>query len=153
MSTLRKCLYSILFVSLSGCFSVLQADYTDVRFSRLTINDGLSLSSVYCIFQDSKGFMWFGTEDGLNKYDGKIFTIYRAIPGKSNCITHKWIELIYEDSHGILWFGSCAGLTRFDPVQETFTQYKNNLQEPYRLTNDTITKIQQISKEDDLQYQ
>ncbi len=47
-----------------------------VRFKRITINEGLSLSSVYSIYQDSKGFMWFGTEDGLNKYDGQSITVY-----------------------------------------------------------------------------
>ncbi len=59
-----------------------QDDY--VRFKRITINDGLSLSSVYDIYQDSKGFMWFGTEDGLNKYDGQSVTVYGAHTDQHN---------------------------------------------------------------------
>lgn len=91
-----------------------------VRFNRININQGLSLSSVYCIHQDSKGFLWFGTEDGLNKFDGSNFTIFRYVQGDTNSITYKWIEIIFEDHLGNLWFGSRKGLTRFDPVKEIF---------------------------------
>ncbi len=143
----RRITYNILCLLILGHFSILKAEHTDVRFGRITINDGLSLSSVYCIFQDSKGFMWFGTEDGLNKYDGKNFTIYRAISNNSNSLSNKWIEIIYEDKQGIFWFGSRGGLTRFDPVSETFNQYQNSLPEPYQLLNDTVTQIHQISEE------
>jgi signal transduction histidine kinase/ligand-binding sensor domain-containing protein len=137
--------FFIFCVLLGILFSPLQGENTDLRFRRLTINDGLSLSSVYCIYQDSKGFMWFGTEDGLNKYDGQNFTVYRAIPGNPNGISHKWIELIFEDSHGILWFGSRGGLTRFDPVHEQFTQYRSSEQSPHQLTNDTVMQVLQVS--------
>lgn len=87
-----------------------------IRFERLTINDGLSLSSVYSIYQDSKGFMWFGTEDGLNKYDGKRFRIFRPEAGNPFSLAYKWTELIYDDSKGQLWFGSKGGLTLFNLV-------------------------------------
>ena len=63
----RFTLLTLLLILIPGSLAA-QDDY--VRFKRITINDGLSLSSVYDIYQDSKGFMWFGTEDGLNKYDG-----------------------------------------------------------------------------------
>ena len=63
-----------------------QDDY--VRFKRITINDGLSLSSVYDIYQDSKGFMWFGTEDGLNKYDGQSITVYGAHTDQRNLLAN-----------------------------------------------------------------
>ena len=113
-----------------------QHDY--LRFKRLTINDGLSLSSVYTIFQDSKGFMWFGTEDGLNKYDGKRFKIYRPDPGNTNSLSYKWTELIYEDTNGHFWLGSKGGLSRFDPVTENFKQYGSQ-KEKATLTGDTVT--------------
>jgi ligand-binding sensor domain-containing protein len=61
-----------------------QEDY--IRFRRITINDGLSLSSVYYIYQDSKGFMWFGTEDGLNRFDGQFITVYGATTDQSSRI-------------------------------------------------------------------
>ena len=116
------------------------AQQNNIRFKRITINDGLSLSSVYCIHQDSKGFMWFGTEDGLNKYDGKNFIIYRSDPDNSNTISYKWIEQIFEDSEGKLWLGSRGGLSRFDPVDEQFIQYRG-VGPKRSLTNDTITHI------------
>ena len=130
----------ILFIIGLFCTLTLYSQQNNIRFKRITINEGLSLSSVYCIFQDSKGFMWFGTEDGLNRYDGKNFTIYRSNPEDSNSISYKWIEQIIEDSTGNLWFGSRGGLTRFNPVTEIFTQYRGI--EPNRqLSNDTITHL------------
>lgn len=120
---------------------VARSQSSAIRFNRITINQGLSLSSVYCIHQDSKGFMWFGTEDGLNKYDGRNFTIYRNIPGDGNSISYKWTEIILEDRSGMLWFGSRRGLTGFDPVREVFHQYYADDQDPASLANDTITAL------------
>ncbi len=110
------------------CFFILLknpafAQNDHIRFERLTINDGLSLSSVYSIYQDSKGFMWFATEDGLNKYDGKGFRIFRPEPGNPFSLAYKWTELIYEDSNQQLWFGSQGGLSRFNPEKEFFIRY------------------------------
>jgi signal transduction histidine kinase/ligand-binding sensor domain-containing protein len=128
---------SLLLASLCLVLS-LNAQQKDIRFKRITINDGLSVSSVYCIFQDSKGFMWFGTEDGLNRYDGKNFIIYRGDTNKAQDISYKWIEQIKEDSEGNLWFGSRGGLTRFNPVNEKFEQFRGVGKDP-ALSNDTIT--------------
>ena len=119
----------------------LVAQQQHIQFKRLTINDGLSLSSVYCIFQDSKGFMWFGTEDGLNRYDGQNFTIYRSKSNNENSISYKWIEKIIEDSRGRLWFASQAGLTHFDMETEKFTQFTTLSDPERRISNDTITQI------------
>lgn len=116
-----------------------------IRFNRITINDGLSLSSVYCIFQDSKGFMWFGTEDGLNKYDGNSFTVFRADPNGNKGTSYKFTELIFEDSKGYFWIGSRCGLSRFDPSTEFFTHFFYDESNSKSLTNDTITKITEDS--------
>ncbi len=85
--------------------------------------------------------MWFGTEDGLNRYDGSHFRIFRPDTRDKNSLSYRWIEHIYEDSTGILWFGSRGGLTRFDPKQEHFTQYRFSEHDPKSLSNDTITTI------------
>lgn len=119
----------------------LMAHQQHIQFKRLTINDGLSLSSVYCIFQDSRGFMWFGTEDGLNRYDGQNFTVFRSKSDDDNSITYKWIEMIFEDSRGKLWFASQGGLTHFDMETEKFTQFTSYSNLEKRLSNDTITQI------------
>ena len=80
-----------------------------MRYQRITINDGLSLSSVYNIYQDSKGFMWFGTEDGLNKFDGQSITVYGATTDQFNILANKWIELVFEDKSGMIWLGVGGG--------------------------------------------
>jgi len=119
----------------------LSAQQQHIQFKRLTIYDGLSLSSVYCIFQDSKGFMWFGTEDGLNRYDGQSFTIFRNKSNDANSIAYKWIEQIYEDSNGKLWFASQGGLTHFDMKTEKFTQFTTLSDPSKQISNDTITQL------------
>ena len=136
---LKKMFFSALLCVLFS--AQLYAQKATTRFNRLTIDNGLSLSSVYCIFEDSKGFMWFGTEDGLNKYDGKMFTIYRPLAGIKNSLSYKWTEIIFEDSHGKLWFGSKGGLSFFNPLNETFRQYRHHVQNKATLSNDTITAI------------
>ncbi|MFT5750367.1 MAG: ligand-binding sensor domain-containing protein, partial [Ancylomarina sp.] len=130
----------VLFFFLLLAQSIL-AQHQHIQFKRLTINDGLSLSSVYCIFQDSKGFMWFGTEDGLNRYDGQNFTIYRSKSNDENSISYKWIETIIEDSRGKLWFASQGGLTHFDMETERFTQFSTLSDSDRRISNDTITQL------------
>ncbi len=117
------------------------AQKSNINFKRITINDGLSLSSVYCIYEDKMGFLWFGTEDGLNKYDGNGFTIYRSQAGNENSISYKWTEIIFEDSRGQLWFGSKGGLTTFNPKKEIFGQYRWQKNNEASLSNDTITAI------------
>ena len=93
---------------------------------RITINDGLSLSSVYDIYQDSKGFIWFGTEDGLNKYDGQSITVYGATTDQHNILANKWIELVYEDKSGMIWLGSRGGLTKYNPRRGVFTAIQHD---------------------------
>jgi len=113
-----------------------------VRFKRITINDGLSLSSVYDIYQDSKGFMWFGTEDGLNKYDGQSITVYGATTDQHNLLANKWVEIVYEDKSGMIWLGSRSGLTKYNPRKGVFTPLQHDPADPSSLSNDTITAIE-----------
>ncbi|MCG8579113.1 MAG: ATP-binding protein [Bacteroidales bacterium] len=122
------------------CAGLCQAQDSPMRFQSITINDGLSLSSVYCIKKDSKGFMWFGTEDGLNRFDGYHFTIYRTDVKNPNSICYKWIEHIEEDANGQLWFGSRNGLSHFNPVSEVFTNFKTS--QDNSINNDTVTCLQ-----------
>ena len=113
-----------------------------VRFKRITINDGLSLSSVYCIYQDSKGFMWFGTEDGLNRYDGQSITVFGATTDQHYILANKWIELIYEDKSGMIWLGSVGGLTWYNPRKGVFNIFQHEPGSTASLSNDTVTCIE-----------
>jgi signal transduction histidine kinase/ligand-binding sensor domain-containing protein/DNA-binding response OmpR family regulator len=95
----------------------------NLRFEHLGVEIGLPHSNVICILQDKKGFMWFGTRDGLSKYDGYKFTVYKNNPEDKTSISHNMITNIVEDQNGDLWIATWGGLNKFDQSKETFTQY------------------------------
>jgi ligand-binding sensor domain-containing protein/signal transduction histidine kinase len=96
----------------------------NLRFERISIKQGLSHSTVNCILQDSKGFMWLGTSDGLNKYDGYSFTVYKHDPNDPHSLSHNLVSSLFEDSTGMLWVGTYGGgLNRFDRDTGQFTRY------------------------------
>ena len=80
-----------------------------LRFERISLEQGLSQSTVFCMLQDSQGFLWFGTEDGLNKYDGYTFTVYKHDPEDPNSLGGNWIQAMLEDDSGMLWIGTSDG--------------------------------------------
>jgi len=89
------------------------------------VKDGLSQGSVICIFQDSQGFMWFGTQDGLNRYDGYTLKVFKKDPAEPGSLNDNFIVSIAEDSSRTLWVGTLNApttLNRFDPLTETFAQ-------------------------------
>jgi signal transduction histidine kinase/ligand-binding sensor domain-containing protein/DNA-binding response OmpR family regulator len=116
------------------------------RLSNLSTVDGLSQSSVIAIKQDGIGQMWFGTRDGLNKYDGSRFTIYRNNPKDSTSISNNDILAIEEDKSGKMWVGTYNGLNCYDPVKNAFKQYfhANN---DNSLCNNTVWDIKEIKNE------
>ncbi len=115
-----------------------------LRFERISLEQGLSQSTVFCMLQDSQGYMWFGTEDGLNKYDGYIFTVYKHDPEDSNSLSGNRIQTILEDDSGTLWIGtSDDGLDRYDRKLDQFTHYRNDPDDPSSLSDDDITAIYQ----------
>ncbi|MBI3194561.1 MAG: hypothetical protein HYZ34_08880 [Ignavibacteriae bacterium] len=110
-------------------------------FETLSSHNGLSQNSVHCIMQDNKGFMWFGTQDGLNKYDGYSFTVYRNEPFDSYSLSSNWIQTIIQDKEGLLWIGTDHGLNCFDPSTEKLKQYQFNVTESNSISNNTITSL------------
>jgi signal transduction histidine kinase/ligand-binding sensor domain-containing protein/DNA-binding response OmpR family regulator len=96
-----------------------------VTFRHLTIADGLSQNAVAALVQDHRGFMWFGTKDGLNRYDGYQFVVFRHDPFDSTSISDSEVNIVFEDSHGRLWVGTrSGGLNRFDRTRERFARVK-----------------------------
>jgi signal transduction histidine kinase/ligand-binding sensor domain-containing protein len=90
------------------------------RFMDFTVSNGLSQNSVHCIYQDSDGIMWFGTQDGLNSFDGHSFTIYRHNGKDSNSLSDQFILSIAEDNQGYLWVGTRNGLNCFNKYTRKF---------------------------------
>lgn len=90
------------------------------------MEEGLSQTSVSCILKDSRGLMWFGTEDGLNKYDGTAFTIYRHKPNNDKSLSSSYINDIIEDKDGFLWIATQNGLNYYNPDTEIFKRYYHN---------------------------
>jgi len=101
-----------------------QTQSNNLRFEHLTIENGLSHNSVSCMMEDKKGYLWFGTEDGLNRYDGYGFKVYKFDPADTASLAQNYITALYEDSDGLIWIGTEGqGLSKFDPATEKFTEY------------------------------
>ncbi len=103
-----------------------KVDWTNktIRFEHISLDRGLSQSVVLAILQDQQGFLWFGTQEGLNRYDGYEFIVYKNDPSDPYSISNSFVQALYEDDDGILWIGTFGGgLNRFDPRTEKFTAY------------------------------
>jgi len=118
------------------------AQDTYFKFDRITTESGLPQEHIFCILQDGKGFLWFGTEMGLVRYDGYHFRVFRHDSNDPNSISSNIIKAIHEDENGILWIGTDGGgLCRFDTEQEIFTSYKNRPDDPTSLSGNRVYAI------------
>ncbi|MBD3384327.1 SpoIIE family protein phosphatase [candidate division KSB1 bacterium] len=123
-------------------FHVMPAQYTNLSFEEISIEDGLSQSIVNCIIQDNVGYLWFATEDGLNKYDGYHFTIFRYDPGDDNSLSYNEIRSIYQDTSGNFWIGCFyGGLNKYDPKEKKFTHYLHSEDNPSSLSHNNVEAI------------
>ena len=121
----KKLRYLVLFL-LQLFYLLAFSQKQKLKFDHPATLDGLSQSNVLCIFQDSRGFMWFGTQAGLNKYDGYKFTVYKNDPYNKNSLSHNFIGDIIEDREGNLWMAiRGGGINKFNRRQEHFTAYKH----------------------------
>lgn len=138
-------LAGILFLMLFYFMSLpprLNAQNNDIVFEQISLEEGLSQSIVECILQDRRGFMWFGTEDGLNKYDGYRFTVVRHNPNDPNSLSYNQLLSIIEDRSGIIWIGTFhGGLNRYDPEEEQVTRYQNDPGDPGSLSHDIVRSV------------
>lgn len=115
-----------------------------IRFETLNIEEGLSQSVVNAIVQDRQGFLWLGTQDGLNRYDGNTFKVYKPEPGNPNSLSDGWVTALFVDSDGFLWVGTHqGGLNRYDPHTGIFIRYLNSPSDPTSLPAGEVTIIYQ----------
>jgi signal transduction histidine kinase/ligand-binding sensor domain-containing protein/CheY-like chemotaxis protein/HPt (histidine-containing phosphotransfer) domain-containing protein len=104
-----------------------------LRFEQLSVEHGLAQESILAIAQDGDGFMWFGSQTGLSRFDGYRVTTYRNEVGDPRSLVNNWVRVLYVDRSGRLWIGTDGGLDRFDPVTQSFTHFVPN--EPVKRGN------------------
>ncbi|MFN2243983.1 MAG: GAF domain-containing protein, partial [Anaerolineae bacterium] len=113
-----------------------------IEFRQLTLEDGLSQSTINCIVQDSRGFMWFGTQDGLNRYDGYQFRVYEHQPDAPHSLSTNWVQQCYRDPQDRLWFVTYDSvLHRYDETLDRFDRYPLDVEDPYRQAGANIRTL------------
>lgn len=131
---------AIIFIIASLPFNAYAQNY---RFKHLGLRDGLSQVTVNRIFQDSQGFMWFGTQDGLNLYDGYTFKHFRSDPNNNNSLSHNWIWDIFEDSQHNIWVATWSGLNKISPDKSVITRYYPEPDRPGSMRGERPVSIQE----------
>ncbi len=113
-----------------------------MRFEHLTVDDGLSQNAIQAMLQDHQGYLWIGTQDGLNRYDGYSFAHFRNDPANPNTISSNNVLALAEDAEGYLWIGTRGGgLNRYDPESGNFIRFLPEPRVPTSLSNSVVTAI------------
>jgi len=116
----------------------------DIRFARISSSQGLSQARVSDIVQDDQGFIWFGTWNGLNRYDGYNFKVFKHEPERQESLSGVFIYSLFKDRAGTIWVGTDQFLDRFDPLTEKFSHYHFDVPDSGGLTT-TVNQISQDS--------
>ena len=116
--------------------------HTDLVIERFSAEDGLPNNSVVGIVQDSVGFLWLGTQDGLVRYDGATLQVFTNEPGNPRSLSHSRVAALFVDPQGRLWVGTFGGgLNRFDAATETFTRYLHDPADPTSLSDKHVQAL------------
>lgn len=113
-------------------------DKDDIRFTRLSVGGESLWSRIHNIVQDDYGFLWFGTFDGLYRYDGYQLKRYRHERGNANSLSSDGIAALYKDWDGSLWIGTNGGLDRLEPNRDAFTHYRHHSGESESLASNSV---------------
>lgn len=117
----------------------------NIKFKRISIDEGLSASSVNTVFQDSQDFIWIGTQDGLNRYDGYHIKTFKTDQNSKTSLSSNFINCMFEDKRGVIYIGTNdEGLSVFNKFTETFTNYKAGLGSK-TLSNNSIRHIAELN--------
>ncbi len=127
------------FLLIFTIINIIYPQISDISFDHISLEDGLSQSIVKCILQDKNGFMYFGTEDGLNIYDAYAFTILRNSPRDPNSLSYNDITTLCEDNIGRLWIGTFnSGMNLYIPDKKEIIRFNFKLQNTNSLSNNNI---------------
>src|SRR5438128_6286194 len=137
----RKIIYALILPGLLIISVTARGQQKNLKFERLDINNGLSQNNVLCTLQDSRGFMWFGTRDGLNKYDGYKFTVYKNDPKNLHSLGNNFVRAIRENKNGDLWIATSGGLCLYNRLKDDFTVYKYDPKNSSSISSDFVTSI------------
>src|SRR5271165_6937802 len=118
----------------------------DLKFTHLTTDDGLSQGYVVAILQDRRGFMWFATRDGLNRYDGNAFVVFKNNPNDPGSLSSNFLQDLMQDDHGYLWIATNTGVNKFDPETERCTRYVHDPNNPNSIGGASVKSIAQDSR-------
>ncbi len=135
--TLRNSLFFFLLGLPVFCFSQDQ----NIRFEHLATKDGLSQINVNCIIQDSRGFMWIGSRNGLNRYDGNKFITYRYDSKNENSLSNNMITDLVEDGDGNIWVATQSGLNKYNRKTGLFNRFLNNKHNINSLSSNIINRL------------
>jgi ligand-binding sensor domain-containing protein/signal transduction histidine kinase len=127
---------------------ITNAQKSNMAFRHLTNENGLSQNNIFAILQDRQGYMWFATRDGLNRYDGNTFVVFKNNPNDPESLSDNFIWDIIEDNKGYLWIATHGGINKFDPVTERFTRYLHDPGNPNSISNGIQLCILQDSRGD-----
>jgi ligand-binding sensor domain-containing protein/two-component sensor histidine kinase len=145
------CLFFLLISSVEG-FSQNSVKTISIDSSRLTTklfnqDQGLSQGMISCLLEDHKGYLWIGTKDGLNRYDGKHFKVFKPNPLDSNSISDGYITCIFEDSQKRIWVGTpSGGLNFYDRKKDRFVSFKQDSAKSNSLYSNSIYAITEVSE-------
>ncbi len=121
--------------------NTLSAQKSDISFTYLTMDDGLSQSSINCMLQDKEGFIWFGTQGGLNKYNGSSsqpFKVYLHNISDTNSLSSSWVYGISEDNSGNIWVATMSGLDKLDRKTGNIIRHLHDPEDPQTISGDRI---------------
>lgn len=143
MNTLLSQKFMALITLITFLFNVaVYSQNSNSRFNRISVNDGLSQSNVECIFQDSQGILWIGTHDGLNKYDGYDFIVYKNDSKDKNSISGNRVMQIVEDRNGLIWISTYLnGVSTYNRVTDKFTQYRHDPLNESSIISDYVRSV------------
>ncbi|MCP5054244.1 MAG: histidine kinase, partial [bacterium] len=112
-----------------------------IKFERLTIEQGIAQNSIFCTLQDKQGFLWLGTEGGLDRYDGYTFKTYEYEHGNPGSLSNNNVLALLEDSRGILWVGTHDGLNRLHRGKGSFRRFKHDPNNPGSISSNHINSV------------